>query len=428
MAEAAKPVAKSGKERNLFGEGVSAPALGATGVVPAAGGDRERLKIVEDKRAGIRVQNLEEIPVKSADEVFAFVSKGIAKRATAETACNAQSSRSHCVFTLTIHSRESAEGEDVIKVGKLNLVDLAGSECVGRSGAKDVRAREAGNINQSLLTLGRVITALVDHLPPIPYRDSKLTRLLQDSNRAKNIKNRPEANARMEKRALITAYAGEIEALKMRLASQIAKDGVFMPEAELEALHVKIRQLEYDVEEMTTLKAANEEEIAALKAQVGDLRDSLDVMTERYTTTAAALETTTADLVVTRDNLASEEVAHAETAVLMRAHAATEGTLTAQAGAGAATPRGTGGGGAGPHRQGGRGAARGGVDKRRGGGGPGGGGGPVGGAGARWGSGVPIPCGLDRGSWACSSSCAGPSPTTRREVGSRSASHWTISR
>ena len=182
MADAAArapAVGKSGKERELFGDGVSAP--GAGGGAGGAGG-AERLKIVDDKRAGIKVQNLEEVPVFSADEVFGYVSRGIAKRATAETACNAQSSRSHCVFTLTIHMREMSEaGEDVIKIGKLNLVDLAGSECVGRSGAKDARAREAGNINQSLLTLGRVITALVDKLPHVPYRDSKLTRLLQDS-------------------------------------------------------------------------------------------------------------------------------------------------------------------------------------------------------------------------------------------------------
>jgi hypothetical protein len=190
MADAAaRPVAKSGKERNLFGDGVSAPSALPLGTTAGAGGalgggagiagglggaGGERLKIVEDKRSGIKVQNLEEIPVKSAEEVYAYVGRGIAKRATAETACNAQSSRSHCVFTLTIHSREISEaGEDVIKIGKLNLVDLAGSESVGRSGAKDARAREAGNINQSLLTLGRVITALVDHLPHIPYRDSK---------------------------------------------------------------------------------------------------------------------------------------------------------------------------------------------------------------------------------------------------------------
>lgn len=167
MSEAAnKPLGPlSGKPRNLLGEGVSMPAAGAgAGGSVAAELARERLKIVVDeKRGGLtRVQNLEELVVTSAEDVFAQVSAGIAKRATAETACNAQSSRSHCVFTLTIHSKESSpEGEEVIRIGKLNLVDLAGSECVGRSGAKDARAREAGNINQSLLTLGRVITALV---------------------------------------------------------------------------------------------------------------------------------------------------------------------------------------------------------------------------------------------------------------------------
>ena len=60
--------------------------------------------------------------------------------------------------------------ETFIQKGKLNLVDLAGSENIGRSGAVDKRAREAGNINQSLLTLGRVITSLVDKAPHVPYR------------------------------------------------------------------------------------------------------------------------------------------------------------------------------------------------------------------------------------------------------------------
>jgi kinesin family member 11 len=91
--------------------------------------------------------------------------------------------------------KESLAGEDSVRIGKLNLVDLAGSENVGRSGVRnagtfhEVRIptfdfsgkSEAGMINKSLLTLGRVITALVDRSPHIPYRESKLTRLLQDS-------------------------------------------------------------------------------------------------------------------------------------------------------------------------------------------------------------------------------------------------------
>lgn len=80
-------------------------------------------------------------------------------------------SRSHTIFSITVHMKESTiDGEEILKTGKLNLVDLAGSENVGRSGSVDKRVREAGNINQSLLTLGRVITALVERAPHIPYR------------------------------------------------------------------------------------------------------------------------------------------------------------------------------------------------------------------------------------------------------------------
>lgn len=83
-------------------------------------------------------------------------------------------SRSHSIFTITVHIKETSKlqggGEDLLKVGKLNLVDLAGSENVGRSGAKDTRAREAGMINTSLLALGRVINKLVEKEKHIPYR------------------------------------------------------------------------------------------------------------------------------------------------------------------------------------------------------------------------------------------------------------------
>lgn len=70
-----------------------------------------------------------------------------------------------------MHIKESSvEGEEMVKVGKLHLVDLAGSENIGKSGAVEKRAREAGSINQSLLTLGRVISALVERAPHVPYR------------------------------------------------------------------------------------------------------------------------------------------------------------------------------------------------------------------------------------------------------------------
>lgn len=196
----------------------------------------ERLQMFDDPRnkRGVIIKGLEEITVHNKDEVYQILEKGAAKRTTAATLMNAYSSRSHSVFSVTIHMKETTiDGEELVKIGKLNLVDLAGSENIGRSGAVDKRAREAGNINQSLLTLGRVITALVERTPHVPYRESKLTRILQDSlggrtrtsiiatispaslnleetlstleyaHRAKNILNKPEVNQKLTKKALI---------------------------------------------------------------------------------------------------------------------------------------------------------------------------------------------------------------------------------
>lgn len=123
------------------------------------------------QKGAIVIQNLFEQTVCSEEDIFTLLQEGMEKRKTASTLINDQSSRSHSVFTINIHMKELLpSGEEVIKTGKLNLVDLAGSENIGRSGAVNVRAREAGNINQSLLTLGRVIKALVEQQPHIPYR------------------------------------------------------------------------------------------------------------------------------------------------------------------------------------------------------------------------------------------------------------------
>lgn len=94
----------------------------------------QKLRMLEDK-SGVNVQGLEEIIVKSSADIYTLLDRGSAKRKTAETLLNKQSSRSHSVFCITVHMKETpTEGEDVIKVGKLYLVDLAGSENVGRSG------------------------------------------------------------------------------------------------------------------------------------------------------------------------------------------------------------------------------------------------------------------------------------------------------
>uniref|UniRef100_A0A803L2W5 Kinesin-like protein n=1 Tax=Chenopodium quinoa TaxID=63459 RepID=A0A803L2W5_CHEQI len=221
---------------------------------------KKQLPLMEDGKGGVLVRGLEEEIVTSASEIFTLLERGSAKRRTAETLLNKQSSRSHSLFSITIHIKEATpEGEELIKCGKLNLVDLAGSENISRSGAREGRAREAGEINKSLLTLGRVINALVEHLGHIPYRDSKLTRLLRDSlggrtktciiatvspavhcleetlstldyaHRAKHIKNKPEINQKMMKSTLIKDLYGEIERLKGEVYAAREKNGVYIP-------------------------------------------------------------------------------------------------------------------------------------------------------------------------------------------------------
>ncbi|CAO1636360.1 unnamed protein product [Parajaminaea phylloscopi] len=217
------------------------------------------LKVYDDKSKGVVIQGLEDTPMRDAAHGLDLLRRGSQKRQIAATKCNESSSRSHSVFTLTLHTKETtAKGEDVLRVGKLNLVDLAGSENIGRSGAENKRAREAGMINQSLLTLGRVINALVEKSSHVPYRESKLTRLLQESLggrtktciiatvsadrsdleetlstldyalRAKSIRNRPEMNSRMTRAGLIMEYVKEIERLKRDILAARSKEGFFV--------------------------------------------------------------------------------------------------------------------------------------------------------------------------------------------------------
>lgn len=134
-----------------------------------------KLKIFEDgQRKGhgaTIVQGMEESHIKNAAAGITLLQSGSHKRQVAATKCNDLSSRGHTVFTVTAYIKRIAEnGEEFVSAGKLNLVDLAGSENIQRSGAENKRAAEAGLINKSLLTLGRVINALVEKGSHIPYR------------------------------------------------------------------------------------------------------------------------------------------------------------------------------------------------------------------------------------------------------------------
>ncbi|KAH9699331.1 kinesin-like protein KIN-12E [Citrus sinensis] len=143
------------------------------------------LQIREDNKKGVYVENLKEIEVTSARDVIQQLIQGAANRKVAATNMNRASSRSHSVFTCIIESKWESQGVTHHRFARLNLVDLAGSERQKSSGAEGERLKEATNINKSLSTLGLVIMNLVSisngKSLHVPYRDSKLTFLLQDS-------------------------------------------------------------------------------------------------------------------------------------------------------------------------------------------------------------------------------------------------------
>ncbi|CAB1120143.1 unnamed protein product [Ectocarpus sp. CCAP 1310/34] len=276
--------------------------------VSGAGEKRDKLELKEDPNKGVYVKGLTQAVVSNQEGINCLMDQGQKMRTVGATAMNETSSRSHSIFTIVVEINDVDEaGKDHIRVGKaslpiahkkakrvasasttikfandlqgiqdrelhplsgppnfatpvlllyllpnqLNLVDLAGSERASKTGASGNRLKEGCKINLSLSALGNVISALVDgNGKHIPYRDSKLTRLLQDSlggntktlmvaaispadynyeetlstlryaNRAKNIKNKPKINED-PKDAMLRQYKEEIEALKQQLAASL---------------------------------------------------------------------------------------------------------------------------------------------------------------------------------------------------------------
>ncbi|KAI9808438.1 MAG: Kinesin heavy chain [Pycnora praestabilis] len=140
----------------------------------------DNLPIHEEKTRGVYVKGLLEIYVSSMQEVYEVMRRGGNSRAVAATNMNQESSRSHSIFVITITQKNVETGS--AKSGQLFLVDLAGSEKVGKTGASGQTLEEAKKINKSLSALGMVINSLTDGKSThIPYRDSKLTRILQES-------------------------------------------------------------------------------------------------------------------------------------------------------------------------------------------------------------------------------------------------------
>lgn len=329
--------------------------------------DGPKLKIYDDNSRKNHlttvVQGMEERHIINATDGLKWLQEGSVKRQVAATKCNDLSSRSHSVFTITVHAkRKTEDGEDYLVTGKLNLVDLAGSENIQRSGAENKRAAEAGLINKSLLTLGRVINALVDRSAHIPYRESKLTRLLQDSLggrtktciiatvspaksnleetlstleyafRAKDIRNKPQLNALINKKTLLRDFTSEIERLKSELIATRQRNGVYLSTesyeeitAQNESRRILTEEQAAKIETLENNLRNKVQELFSLTSSFMGLKKEHEGTRAQLDETKEVLDQTDLVLAATRKNLAEE--AH-----LRRAHQETEEKLTAVGG------------------------------------------------------------------------------------------------
>ncbi|KAI9323646.1 P-loop containing nucleoside triphosphate hydrolase protein, partial [Dichotomocladium elegans] len=148
---------------------------------PSPVSERPPITIREDVKGQLSLAGVKELPVKRAADVLQLLQQGTRNRATGATDMNEKSSRSHAILTLTLRRSHQDHKAGAATKSKLHFVDLAGSERLKRTAAQGDRRREGISINAGLLALGNVISVLTKGLPHVPYRDSKLTRLLQDS-------------------------------------------------------------------------------------------------------------------------------------------------------------------------------------------------------------------------------------------------------
>eukprot|EP00191_Tetraselmis_sp_GSL018_P019273 CAMPEP_0177590532 /NCGR_PEP_ID=MMETSP0419_2-20121207/7465_1 /TAXON_ID=582737 /ORGANISM="Tetraselmis sp., Strain GSL018" /LENGTH=750 /DNA_ID=CAMNT_0019081115 /DNA_START=182 /DNA_END=2434 /DNA_ORIENTATION=- len=254
---------------------------------------KNKLDLKENVDTGVYVKGLNSFVVKSVPEIQNVMDVGKKNRSVGATLMNQDSSRSHSIFCITIETSEITGGADAhIRAGKLNLVDLAGSERQSKTGATGDRLKEATKINLSLSALGNVISSLVDGKSGhIPYRDSKLTRLLQDSlggntktvmianlgpadynydetlstlryaNRAKNIKNKPRINED-PKDAMLREFQEEIRRLKAEL-EQAGSEGGLPTDEERIVEKVVEKEKPIDEREMESMKREIEAELKA---------------------------------------------------------------------------------------------------------------------------------------------------------------------
>ncbi|XP_057258295.1 kinesin-like protein KIF11 isoform X2 [Pezoporus wallicus] len=219
----------------------------------------ERLQMFDDPRnkRGVIIKGLEEITVHNKNEVYQILERGAAKRTTAATYMNAYSSRSHSVFSITIHMKETTiDGEELVKIGKLNLETLS---------------------------------------------------TLEYAHRAKNIMNKPEVNQKLTKKALIKEYTEEIERLRRDLAAAREKNGVYISLENYEALNGKLTVQEEQIAEYIDKISVMEEEVKRITELFTVNKNELEQCKTDLQIKEKELEETQKDLQETKIHLAEEE-------------------------------------------------------------------------------------------------------------------------
>ncbi len=262
---------------------------------------KNNLQIHESKEKGVYIDNLSEYYVSNENEVYDYIKIGNQNRTVSSTNMNDTSSRSHSIVIMSIIQRNIKD--NAIKTGKLYLVDLAGSEKLTKTGAEGITLEEAKMINKSLSALGMVINSLTDGKSThIPYRNSKLTRILSESlggnaktcliitcspssfneaetlstlrfgERAKKIKNKPKIN----KIETVGELKGQIEKLNKQIlnlqkiieqkgidvkSSNDLEDKVLITKDEYQTMENRIGELEFLNDEL-------EKRVVELRTQI----------------------------------------------------------------------------------------------------------------------------------------------------------------
>ncbi|KAG2391785.1 hypothetical protein C9374_013270 [Naegleria lovaniensis] len=284
---------------------------------------KQNLAVKEDtSEKTFYVEDLSELYVSSEEEVLRLMKIGCKNKKISSTKMNRDSSRSHTIFSVTVTQHDTKKGQKISS--KLYLVDLAGSEKVCKTEATGLRLEEAKTINKSLATLAKVISALTEKNPHIPYRESKLTKLLQDalggntrttlmincspSNlnedetistlrfglTANSIKNKPKVNfetSDTEYKKQLTLARNEIIGLKtknIQLEAELVT---------LKASHTNYEKLSFANNLLLKQAQQKDDSIEALNLEILKLRRELDLMKGKHEQLNIAMGEKTSSLI-----------------------------------------------------------------------------------------------------------------------------------